>query len=200
MKKECAVLTRNVYVNIAVMNLLNVYHGPKKILIVDLSSYCSLKTLMNEMCSAGLNSSHEIVLLGDCNIFSCLFSPLGVVERDWTVELINSYLYRKSGISARIFEKFVESRMFVTELSEKQIMIAMLHAQYSIRTIADIMGLPVKTIYQYASCSIKLMNLKSFAHLSFYMSNEFSYDNYLSYLIRKRKVKNGVHWLSKLNE
>ncbi|WP_148873110.1 hypothetical protein [Serratia marcescens] len=181
------ILTKDIYLYSALSALLLPLSVNRKICIIDIESYRSLRMIYRLLSRDNLINEHRVIFIGGANVSSKVLEPLVTV-------------YRKSGFT-EFYRQLTEGRTCSLESSlnhiEKCLNLHMLTRRerrvlYAIRDANDTRAaakmsyLSTSTFYAYSRRIGEKLNLKSILHVRQFIFSEFVLKERVEYSSVKR--------------
>lgn len=174
MSNRVEIITKNIFLDIAIRELYDRTGLHSKLCIIDFDSIDSLTELLNAL--RPLDPYYRVMLTGKAGVYSTLFNNFPWLHNRMTLNEINSLISTPDAAALFEIEERIFSYLNLQSLTDRQIRICALCCIYNIHTVASILKSTRKYIYQVVNVIMRRMELKSMYHLCFFFTQEFSKD------------------------
>lgn len=171
------ILTRNVFVEIALQELLNTC-SCKNICVVDIDSYHSLTELLQAMQDSGLKPDQKIYLLNGVSVYSKMLTPVAAFHLcDSPAHIKDVMVKEKTCDYAYVTKHIMRFRgLSMMTLKEKKIAYALV-AYKDVPSMARAMDSNHKTIYSRVRIMADKLNLRDIGQVRKFILSEVSAAN-----------------------
>lgn len=174
MNNRIEIITKNIFLDIAIRALYDRVGLHSKLCIIDFDSIVSLTELLNAL--RPLDPHYRVVLTGKAGVYSLLFKKFAWLHKCTTLNEINSLISDPDAPALFEIKERIFAYLSLQSITDRQIRICALCCLYNIHTVASILKSSSKYIYQVINVTTRRMELKTMYHLCFFFTHEFSKD------------------------
>lgn len=175
------IITRNIYLEIALRNLMDKYYTYIDYIMIDLDSSSSLK----EIALYTVLSNYfrcKLFLVGSKGIYSELFSSFNVIDLNQSLHFVRSKLIDSKSVNPDEICAFIESVKKLDRLTQGQIKLCLLDRMQELRLAPAVMSLNTSSVYRNIWLAAKKLNFSSLLNFRTFIANEYSNEE-LIYLL-----------------
>jgi hypothetical protein len=165
------IITKNLYLKIALGKLVNPSMVERDLCIVDTDSFASIYLMLESL--EGLDDTYQVLLIGrDVGYFS-LLSEFSRVHDKTPVKALRDHVLSAKPMTIGMLRRQLKLLRSLSLLTKNEIEVCALCCRYDIHAISRIMNKKVKAIHQIVNIAMRKMKYKSMTHLLYFIINEF---------------------------